>query len=54
MRRRLSELRRPRPLARAARELANPANRFRPLARNGYSTGLVFWFGWASSGGPGV
>ncbi|OBI25776.1 esterase [Mycobacterium sp. E1386] len=54
MRRRLSELRRPRPLARAALELANAANGLRPLARKGYSTVLVFWFGWPTSEVPGV
>ncbi|OBH86632.1 alpha/beta hydrolase [Mycobacterium sp. E2989] len=52
--RRLSQLRRPRPLARAALELANAANGLRPLARKGYSTVLVFWFGWPTSEVPGV
>jgi acetyl esterase/lipase len=47
-------LRRPRPLARAALELANAANGFRPLARKGYSTVLVFWFGWPTSEVPGL
>jgi acetyl esterase/lipase len=54
MRRRLSDLRRPRPLARAALELANAANGLRPLARKGYSTVLVFWFGWPTSEVPGI
>ncbi|WP_297596210.1 alpha/beta hydrolase [Mycobacterium sp.] len=47
-------IRRPRPLARAALELANAANGLRPLARKGYSTVLVFWFGWPASEVPGV
>jgi len=47
-------LRRPRPLARAVLELANAANGFRPLARKGYSTVLVFWFGWPTSEVPGL
>ncbi|OBH47621.1 alpha/beta hydrolase [Mycobacterium mantenii] len=47
-------IRKPRPLARAALELANAANGFRPLARKGYSTVLVFWFGWPASEVPGV
>ncbi|TVS86984.1 alpha/beta hydrolase [Mycobacterium helveticum] len=47
-------LRRPRPLARAALELANAANGFRPLARKGYRTVLVFWFGWPTSEVPGL
>lgn len=42
------------PLARAALELANAANGLRPLARKGYSTVLVFWFGWPASEVPGV
>ena len=42
-------LRRPRPLARAVLELVNAANGLRPLARKGYSTVLVFWFGWPTS-----
>jgi acetyl esterase/lipase len=45
---------RPRPLARAVLELANAANGFRPLARKGYSTVLVFWFGWPTSEVPGL
>ncbi|WP_102417870.1 alpha/beta hydrolase [Mycobacterium sp. 4858] len=45
---------RPRPLARAALELANAANGLRPLARKGYSTVLVFWFGWPTSEVPGI
>ncbi len=45
---------RPRPLARAAVEFLNAANGFRPLARKGYSTVLVFWFGWPASEVPGV
>ena len=47
-------LRRPRPLTRAAWELLNAANGLRPLARNGYSTVLVFWFGWPTSEVPGL
>lgn len=43
-----------RPLARATLEFANAANGFRPLARKGYSTVLVFWFGWPTSEVPGV
>ncbi len=45
---------RPRPLARAAVEFLNAANGFRPLARKGYSTVLVFWFGWPASEVPGL
>ena len=45
-------MRRPRPLPRAALELANAANGLRPLARKGYSTVLVFWFGWPASEVP--
>lgn len=44
----------PRPLARAAVEFINAANGLRPLARKGYSTVLVFWFGWPTSEVPGV
>ncbi|PBJ51092.1 esterase [Mycobacterium avium subsp. hominissuis] len=47
-------LRKPRPLARAAVELANAANGLRPLARKGYPTVLVFWFGWPASEVPGI
>jgi acetyl esterase/lipase len=47
-------LRKPRPLARAAVELANAANGLRPLARKGYTTVLVFWFGWPTSEVPGL
>ncbi|ETB40622.1 MULTISPECIES: alpha/beta hydrolase [Mycobacterium avium complex (MAC)] len=47
-------LRKPRPLARATLELANAANGFRPLARKGYSTVLIFWFGWPASEVPGI
>ncbi|BAX92254.1 alpha/beta hydrolase [Mycobacterium shigaense] len=49
-------MRRPksRPLARAAVEFLNAANGLRPLARKGYSTVLVFWFGWPTSEVPGV
>jgi acetyl esterase/lipase len=55
MRRELvTTLRRPRPLARAVLELANAANGFRPLARKGYSTVMVFWFGWPTSEVPGL
>jgi acetyl esterase/lipase len=50
----IRRLRRPRPLARAALELANAANGLRPLARKGYSTVLVFWFGWPTSEVPGL
>jgi len=49
LRRLLAELRRPRPLLRAAVELANAANGFRPLARKGYPTIAVFWVGWPTS-----
>ncbi len=44
----------PRPLLRAAVEFANAANGLRPLARRGYSTVLVFWFGWPASEVPGL
>ncbi|SPM37166.1 esterase [Mycobacterium rhizamassiliense] len=44
----------PRPLARAAVEFINAANGLRPLARKGYSTVLVFSFGWPTSEVPGV
>ncbi|BBZ69105.1 alpha/beta hydrolase [Mycobacterium paraseoulense] len=54
MRRLPRRLVRPRPLARAALELANAANGLRPLARKGYSTVLVFWFGWPTSEVPGI
>jgi acetyl esterase/lipase len=49
-------MRRPkrRPLARAAVEFINAANGLRPLARKGYSTVLVFWFGWPTSEVPGL
>ena len=47
-------LRKPRPLARAAVEFINAANGLRPLARKGYSTVLVFWFGWPTSEVPGL
>ncbi|WP_036467268.1 alpha/beta hydrolase [Mycobacterium genavense] len=47
-------MRRRRPLLRAAIELANAANGLRPLARKGYSTVLVFWFGWPPSEVPGL
>lgn len=43
-----------RPLARATLEFVNAANGFRPLARKGYRTVLVFWFGWPTSEVPGV
>src|ERR1700756_1686104 len=42
----------PRPLARAAVEFVNATNGLRPLARRGYGTVLVFWFGWPTSEGP--
>lgn len=44
----------PRPLLRAAAEFLNAANGLRPLARKGYSTVLVFAFGWPTSEVPGV
>ncbi|WP_156688138.1 alpha/beta hydrolase [Mycobacterium sp. Marseille-P9652] len=44
--------RRPRPLTRAALELANAANGLRPLSRNTYASVLVFWFGWPTSEVP--
>ena len=44
----------PRPLARAATEFINAANGLRPLARKGYPTVLVFWFGWPTSEVPGI
>lgn len=44
----------PRPLARAAVEFINAANGLRPLARKGYTTVLVFWFGWPTSEVPRV
>ena len=44
----------PRPLARGAVELVNAANGLRPLARDGYGTVLVFWFGWPTSEVPGL
>ena len=47
-------LRKPPPLARAALEFVNAANGLRPLARRGYSTVLVFWFGWPTSEVPGL
>jgi acetyl esterase/lipase len=47
-------LRKPRPLLRAAVEFINAANGLRPLARKGYSTLLVFWFGWPTSEVPGL
>jgi acetyl esterase/lipase len=46
--------RKPRPLLRAAVEFINAANGLRPLARKGYSTVLVFWFGWPTSEVPGL
>jgi acetyl esterase/lipase len=52
--RQLMRLRKPRPLARAALEFVNAANGSRPLARKGYSTVLVFWFGWPTSEVPGL
>ncbi len=51
---RLARARRPRPLARALVEFANAANGLRPLARKGYATVLVFWFGWPTSEVPGL
>ncbi len=51
---RLRWTRRPRPLARAALELANAANGLRPLSRNTYASVLVFWFGWPTSEVPGL
>ena len=49
-----SMLKKPRPLARAAVEFINAANGLRPLARKGYPTVAVFWFGWPTSEVPGV
>jgi acetyl esterase/lipase len=46
--------RKPRPVARALVEFINAANGLRPLARKGYITALVFWFGWPTSEIPGV
>jgi acetyl esterase/lipase len=43
-----------RPLLRSAVEFINAANGLRPLARKGYSTVLVFWFGWPTSEVPGL
>ncbi|MGF2953239.1 alpha/beta hydrolase, partial [Mycobacterium sp. THU-M116] len=34
--------------------MANATNGFRPLARKGYSTVLVFWLGWPASEVPGL
>src|SRR5205807_2000570 len=47
-------IRKPRLLARAAVEFINAANGLRPLARKGYSTVAVFWFGWPTSEVPGI
>jgi acetyl esterase/lipase len=47
-------LRKPRPLARAAVELANAANGLHPVSRNPYASVLVFWFGWPTSEVPGL
>jgi acetyl esterase/lipase len=47
-------IRRPRPLLRAAVELVNALNGFRPLGRKGYITLAVFWFGWPTSEVPTV
>jgi acetyl esterase/lipase len=44
----------PRPLLRAVLELVNALNGFRPIARRGYLTLAVFWFGWPTSEVPGV
>lgn len=46
-------LRKPRPVSRAAVELLNAANGFRPLGRKGYRTLAFFWFGWPTSEVPG-
>ena len=46
-------VRKPRPLPRAAMELLNAANGFRPLGRSGYRTLASFWFGWPTSEVPG-
>src|ERR1700745_1048060 len=46
--------RKPRPVARGLVEFINAANGLRPLARKGYITALVFWFGWPTSEIPGV
>ncbi|MFO7162685.1 MAG: alpha/beta hydrolase [Mycolicibacterium hassiacum] len=45
----MRRLLRPRPLLRAMVELANAANGFRPIAREGYLTIPVFAFGWPTS-----
>jgi acetyl esterase/lipase len=42
-------IRRPRPLLRAAVELVNALNGFRPFGRKGYIALGVFWFGWPTS-----
>jgi acetyl esterase/lipase len=47
-------IRRPRPLLRAAVEVVNALNGFRPLGRKGYITLAVFWFGWPTSEVPTV
>lgn len=52
VRRVLRELRRPRPLTRAAVEVVNAANGLRPLTRNPYASPTVFWFGWPASEVP--
>jgi acetyl esterase/lipase len=41
-------------MLRAALELVNALNGFRPIARRGYVTLAVFWFGWPTSEVPGV
>ncbi|OBK12225.1 alpha/beta hydrolase [Mycobacterium asiaticum] len=48
----LRELRRPRPLTRAAVELVNAANGFAPITRHPYAAVMVFWFGWPTSEVP--
>ncbi len=47
-------LRKPRPLLRAAVEVANAANGLRPVSRKPYASLPVFWFGWPTSEVPGL
>lgn len=48
----LRQLRRPRPLTRAAVEFVNAANGLRPITRNSWAAPTVFWFGWPTSEVP--
>lgn len=48
----LAQLRRPRPLTRAAVEFVNAANGLRPITRNSWAAPTVFWFGWPTSEVP--